>query len=125
MAVHPTKVPSVPVQFRMDMIRRATTAFPNVRVTQFSGLLVRYAMAEGAQVIIRGLRDTEDFVYEQRMSQLNRGMESAVETLFLMSSPQVTHISASHVREIAAWGGDIGPLVPPEIAAEIAQTYKR
>ena len=117
--VHPGKPGCLPLAARADMIRRVTADLPNVSVERFSGLLVRYAMSRGAQVIVRGLRAANDFEYEFQMAQLNRCMESAVETLFIMTSPQYAYISSSGVREIAALGGDISPLVPDALRAEI------
>lgn len=117
--INPNKRECLAPAARADMIRRVTTDLPNVRVEQFSGLLVRYAASCGAQAIVRGLRAANDFEYEFQMAQLNRGMDSAVETLFIMTAPQYAYVSSSSVREIAALGGDITPLVPEALRAEI------
>ncbi len=117
--VNPNKRETFTPSARVEMIRRVTGDLPNVRVEQFSGLLVRYAVQVGAQVVVRGLRAANDFEYEFQMAQLNRGMDSTVETLFMMTSPQHAYISSSSVREIAALGGDITPLVPEALRSEI------
>jgi len=117
--VHPGKPGCLPLSARADMIRRVTADLPNVGVEQFSGLLARFAVSRGAQVIVRGLRAANDFGYEFQMAQLNRCMDGAVETLFIMTAPQFAYISSSSVREIAALGGDISQLVPHVLQAEI------
>ena len=118
---NPNKKGRFPPEARVDMLRRVTTAWPNVRAERFSGLLVKYAQRCGARVIVRGLRAANDFEYEFQMAQLNRGMSEAVETLFMMTAPQYAYVSSSGVREIAALGGDITPLVPGALLREIRE----
>ncbi|MCL2544782.1 MAG: pantetheine-phosphate adenylyltransferase [Clostridia bacterium] len=122
--VHPTKPGRLPLCARADMIRRAASDLPNVRVEQFSGLLAAYAVSRGAQAVIRGLRSAADFAYEAPMAWLNGSLEGGVETLFMLTSPQYAYISSSAVREIAALGGDISKLVPDALRAEIRAAYK-
>ncbi len=122
--VNADKRGSFPVQQREEMLRRVTADLPNVRVENFSGLLVAFAGRCGAQVILRGLRGVEDFGYEGQMAQLNRGMSPGVQTLFMLTAPEYAHISSSRVREIAVLGGDIAPLVPVALRAEISATLR-
>lgn len=122
-SVNPNKGGGSPMERRTDMVRQVVGGLDNVQVEHFSGLLVAYAAKRGAQVIVRGLRAANDFEYEFQMAQLNRGLESTVETLFMMTSPQYAYISSSSVREIAALGGDIGPLVPPVLRTQIERAY--
>lgn len=84
-----------------------------IRIVEFSGLMVSAALEHGAKLIIRGLRDTTDYNYEMQMVGMNAQMVPELQTVFLPSSPSVRHISATLVRQIAEMGGDISAFVPP------------
>ena len=107
------------VEERMELIRTACAHIPNVRVSAFEGMLVDCARAFGAQAVVRGLRSTADFEYELQMAQLNRRLYPACETLFMMAAPEHACVSSSAVREIAAFGGDMGSLLPASIAQAV------
>ncbi|HEY8119291.1 MAG TPA: pantetheine-phosphate adenylyltransferase [Methylophilaceae bacterium] len=93
----------------------------NVRVVGFSGLLMQFAREEHAQVVIRGLRAASDFEYEFQLAGMNRNIYPEVETLFLTPSEQFMFISASLVREVALFGGDISKFVSPHVKQSIAE----
>ncbi len=88
----------------------------NVQVEQFEGLLVDFAKEKNAQTLIRGVRQISDFEYEFRMALTNRRLAPSVDTVFLMPNEQLTFISASLVKEVAAWGGDLSSFVPNHVA---------
>ena len=92
--------------------RRTDTEF---KIVDFSGLMVDAARANGAKLILRGLRDTTDYNFEMQMVGMNAQMAPELQTVFLPSSPPVRHISATLVREIAQLGGDISKFVPPNV----------
>jgi pantetheine-phosphate adenylyltransferase len=92
----------------------------NVQVSSFSGLLVEYAIALGADLIVKGLRAVSDFEYEIQMAQMNRSL-AGVETLFMTTSPSWSFLSSSLVREVARLGGDVAGLVPPVVAERVAE----
>lgn len=83
-----------------------------ISVVEFDGLMVSAARANGAKLIIRGLRDTTDYNFEMQMVGMNAQMAPDLQTVFLPSSPHVRHISATLVRQIAEMGGDISAFVP-------------
>lgn len=87
-----------------------------VEVEQFSGLLVDFAKAKNAKTLIRGVRQISDFEYEFRMALTNRRLAPDVDTVFLMPDEQLTFISASLVKEVASWGGDLSSFVPSQVA---------
>ena len=89
--------------------KRTETEF---KVVDFNGLMVTAAHANGAKLIVRGLRDTNDYNFEMQMVGMNAQMAPDLQTVFLPSSPHVRHISATLVREIAQLGGDISAFVP-------------
>lgn len=99
--------------------RIAATSNAEVVVTTFDILTVDAARAAGATVIVRGLRDSGDFDYEMQMAGMNERMAPDIETMFLAASPDVRHIAASFVRQIAAMGGDVSPFVPGGVAARL------
>jgi pantetheine-phosphate adenylyltransferase len=85
-----------------------------VRVGSFGGLLVDYARAHGAQVIVKGLRAVSDYEYEIQMAQMNQRI-GGIETLFMATSPKWSFLSSSLVKEVARLGGDVEGLVPEHV----------
>src|SRR5690606_26684825 len=104
---------------RVEMIREVFDGEPRVEVLEFEGLLVEFARASNAHVIVRGLRAVSDFEYEFQMALMNRQLHPEIETLFLAPDVRYSFLSASLVREIAALGGDVREFVTPAIAARL------
>ncbi len=113
------KQPFFPTEERVAMAREVLTAYPNVEVKAFSGLLMDFVHEQGARVIMRGLRAVSDFEYEFQMAGMNRNLFPEVETLFLTPSEEYTFISATIVREIAKFGGDVSSFVHPAVLARL------
>jgi len=118
-ATNSSKEPIFSVQERVDLIRAAVSSEPRIAVKSFDGLLVEFAAREGAQLLIRGLRAVSDFEYEYQMALMNRHLSPKLETVFMVPSLDTTYISASLVREIARYGGDVSSLVHPAVAAAL------
>lgn len=93
-----------------------------VRVTAFTGLLVDHATAEGADVVVKGLRSIDDFEFEKQMSQMNEHL-SGMETLFMSTNPDFSFVSSSLVKEVAKLGGDVSELVPPEVLSVLKERF--
>jgi len=108
------KQPMFSVQERVEMIE-AVTKWPNVTVATFEGLLVHYAVAQSAQVIVRGIRAISDYEYELQMALMNRRLEPEVETVFLMAGEAYSYVSSRLIKEVFKLGGSITALVPPLI----------
>ena len=110
---------------RIEMTREVLAPFANVEVLGFSGLLMDFVLAQKARVVLRGLRAVSDFEYEFQMAGMNRHLYPDVETLLLTPSEQFTFMSATIVREIARFGGDISsfvhPIVEARMLAKVAQ----
>lgn len=104
---------------RVAMAREVFVDYPNVRVDGFDGLLMDYVRGMGARVVLRGLRAVSDFEYEFQMAGMNRNLDPDVETVFLTPAEQYTFISASMVREVARFGGDVSKFVSPLVAAKL------
>jgi len=86
-----------------------------VRVDSFSGLTVEYARAKGATTIVRGLRAVSDFEYEFKLAHMNDHLAPEIEVVCLMTSSRHSFISSSMIREVAALGGEVDGLVPPQV----------
>ena len=106
---------------RVEMAREVFAAFGNVRVEGFNSLLMSFVQAQGARVVLRGLRAVSDFEYEFQLAGMNRNLYPEMETLFLTPAEQYTFISATMVREVARFGGDVGKFVSPSVAARLQQ----
>ena len=106
---------------RVEMAREAFADFANVRVEGFNGLLMNFVQAQQARVVLRGLRAVSDFEYEFQLAGMNRNLYPEVETLFLTPAEQYTFISATIVREIARFGGDVSKFVSPLVAMRLQQ----
>ena len=114
-ATNVAKQPLFSVQERVDLVRAAMADELRIDVRPFAGLLVDFARATGASLFIRGLRAVSDFEYEYQMALMNRHLSSRFETVFMIPSLETTYISASLVREVARFGGDVSSLVHPEV----------
>lgn len=88
---------------------------PNVEVLVYDELTAQIAKKKNAQYLIRGLRNTTDFEYENSISQINRHLNLDLETVFLITSPEFAHINSSIIREVHKYGGDISVFVPFEL----------
>ena len=110
---------------RVGFVRTALAGRPGVEVASFDGLLVHFAQARGASVILRGLRAISDFDYEFQLASMNRRLAPEVETVFLTSDERFSYISSSLVREIATLGGDVSPFVHPAVEAALRQRRER
>jgi pantetheine-phosphate adenylyltransferase len=106
------KSPLFTVQERVEIAREVFHDTANVEVDTFDGLLVDYARRKGANAIVRGLRAISDFEYEMQMALMNRNLNPAVETVFMMPAETYTYVSSRIVKEVVALGGTVTNLVP-------------
>ena len=125
---HPGKSPLFSVDERADLIRRSSVAAIAgtgcaLDVTTFAGLAVDAARQHGATILLRGLRDGSDLDYEMQMVGMNGVMAPDIQTVFTPASPDVRHITATLVRQIATMGGDVWAFTPPEVAAALAARF--
>jgi pantetheine-phosphate adenylyltransferase len=109
---------------RIELIREATAEMPDVRVTGFTGLLVRHATDLGADVILRGLRAVSDFEYEFQMALMNRHLAPGVEILLMVPGEAYTFLSSSLVREVAMLGGDVSSYVPSNVLEALERKFR-
>jgi pantetheine-phosphate adenylyltransferase len=114
-----TKRPYFSADERVEMAREVLRPFPNVEVQRFSSLLMKFVQDQGAQAVVRGLRAVSDFEYEFQMAGMNRNLYPDVETLFLTPDEKYMFISATIVREISRFGGDVSKFVHPHVAEHL------
>ncbi len=122
--IHPGKVPMFTAEERIAMIEAeagdlAIAHGAEIRVVTFDNLAVEAAREQGATIIVRGLRDGTDFDYEMQMAGMNGKMAPQIQTVFLSASPEVRHIAANLVRQIAKMKGDVSHFVSENVATQL------
>jgi pantetheine-phosphate adenylyltransferase len=117
---NPSKSPMFAVEERVAMVRRELSDLPSVEVVEFNSLLMDFAEAQGASLILRGLRAVADFEYEYQMAGMNQKLNDDIETVFLMADVSLQPIASNLVKEIARYGGPIDKFVTPAVAADVA-----
>ena len=117
---NPSKEPMFSVAERLAMVRREIAGVPgNIEVVEFDSLLMNFAEAQNAAMILRGLRAVADFEYEFQMAGMNQQLNDKIETVFLMADVSLQPIASKLVKEIARFGGSIEPFVPPAVAEDV------
>ena len=119
------KQPLFSLDERLDLLRQTVGEIDNVRIAEFTGLLVEFAREEKARAVIRGLRAVSDFEFEFQMALMNRKLDAAAETIFLMPKEEYTYLSSRIVKEIARLGGDVSSFVPTCVAKALATKFMR
>jgi pantetheine-phosphate adenylyltransferase len=117
------KTPLFDLDERVGFLEEALAHLDNVDVDVFSELVVDFARRWQAKAIVKGLRVISDFEWEFQMNQLNRHLAPEIETVYVMASPQVSFVSSSGVKEIAAFGGRVEELVPEPVARRLAEKF--
>lgn len=100
------------VEMMLDKIRMTFAHHPNIKIQTFQELTAEFARRNGARYILRGLRNTTDFEYENSISQVNRHLNSDLESVFLITSPEFAAINSSIIREVHRYGGDVSKFLP-------------
>lgn len=118
------KTPLFSGEERVRMINNLTKHLDNVEAKAFDGLTVDFAHAEGATVIVRGLRAVTDFEYELQLAQTNKVIAPDIDTIFLTTNLKYSYLSSSTVKEIASFGGDIHEFVSPEVQDRMKGKFK-
>jgi pantetheine-phosphate adenylyltransferase len=121
--VNSDKSPLFSVDERVAIIREAYRGNRRVAVDTFSGLLVDYAEAVGASVIVRGIRAISDFEFEFQMALMNRRLNPRIETVFMMPAESYSYLSSRLVKEVFRLGGKVTGLVPPVVEQRLREKY--
>ena len=103
------------IQERMQWIESVYGNNKQIEIKRYEGLTVDFCKKEGASFILRGLRDSHDFKFEKNIAQMNKELDSSIETVFIITPPELSHISSSLIRDIIKNGGDVSKFIPKEI----------
>jgi pantetheine-phosphate adenylyltransferase len=103
------------IDFMLARIRETFQRYPQISVETYSELTASFAQRKGARYLLRGLRNTTDFEYENTISQVNRDLNAGMESVFLITSPHLAAINSSIVREVHRYGGDVGAYLPYKV----------
>jgi len=124
---NPSKNPMFSTDERMEMVERevANLGIDNVEIVGFNALLMKFAKAQGASVIVRGLRAVADFEYEYQMAGMNQQIDAEIETIFLMADVSLQPIASKLVKEIALFGGNIAPFVSKDVCVDVVARVEK
>lgn len=120
---NPDKRGCFPVEKRVEMLRKACAKLENVRIIAYGGLLAQLTREENIRVVVRGVRGVADLESETMMARINHQLNPDLETFFLPASPENGEISASMVRQLAAFGADLSAYVPSEVLPDILAVF--
>jgi pantetheine-phosphate adenylyltransferase len=109
---------------RLATVREVVAAWPNVQVEPFDGLVTEFALAQGAQAMVRGVRSVTDFDYEAQLAGINRSLMPQIDTLFLTPDSRLQFISSTLVREIATLKGNLADFVAPCVQARLLEKLR-
>jgi pantetheine-phosphate adenylyltransferase len=127
--VNPDKQPFFTLEERHQMLNEVLPSISQgrctVRVDSFQGLLVNYAVAQQANVIVRGIRAISDYEYEFQMALMNRRLEPGIETVFMMPAETYSYVSSRLVKEVFQLGGAVEGLVPPVVEKRMKEKMKQ
>jgi pantetheine-phosphate adenylyltransferase len=115
-----SKSPMFTLDERIAMVEREVAGIDGVSVIAFDSLLMDFAEAQGASIVIRGVRGVTDFEYEYQLTGMNRALNPRIETVFLMADVALQPIASRLVKEIAMYGGDIAKFVPAAVRDDVA-----
>ena len=123
-SVNKSKKNTFTIEERVNMIKLVTKHLPNVYVTSYEGLVVNYCKENGIKILIRGLRNYQDYEAEFSLYQFNRDIDSNVETMLMMPTNKHIFVSSSAIKELVSFDADISNYVPAEIKDMIINKYK-
>jgi pantetheine-phosphate adenylyltransferase len=127
--VNPDKQPFFTLEERHQMLDQVLPSISHgrctVRVDSFQGLLVNYAVAQQADVIVRGIRAISDYEYEFQMALMNRRLEPGIETVFMMPAETYSYVSSRLVKEVFQLGGAVEGLVPPVVEKRMKEKMRQ
>ena len=113
---NPEKNQYFSIKERLKWINNVYKNMPNISVERYEGLTVDFCKTVNANFIVRGLRDSHDFKFEKNIAQMNKKLNAEIETIFIITPPDLSHISSTILRDIIKNGGDISTFIPKEIS---------
>jgi len=122
-ATNVEKKPLFSVEERLTLITDSTKHIPNIKVNQFTGLVVDYAKNSDSIAIIRGLRHVSDFEFEFQMAMMNFHLNSDIASLFMMPDEKYIHLNSTVVKDVKKNGGEISAFVPSCVNDALSSKY--
>ena len=122
-AINKTKTYCFSDEERLNIIKSLVSQWDNVSVHLWDALIVDYAKKIGADVLIRGVRNDNDFLYEFDLAMMNKSLNPQIETMFLVPDPKFFVLRSSSIKELAAFGGDVSTMVPPIVETMLKQKF--
>ena len=113
---NPEKNQYFSIKKRLKWINDVYKNMPNISVERYEGLTVDFCKTVNANFIVRGIRDSHDFKFEKNIAQMNKKLNAEIETIFIITPPDLSHISSTILRDIIKNGGDISTFIPKEIS---------
>lgn len=110
---------------RINFLEEIAAPYENVKVHAWNGLIVDYAVKTGANVLIRGVRNSTDFAYEFDLSLMNHTLNENIETVFMPTEQRYLLLKSSSIKELAKFGGNITGMVPPKVEKALKEKYKK
>lgn len=110
-----TKQTMFTAEQRLEWLKGTFKAMPNVEVQSYEGLTVNFCKKNSAKYILRGLRTSTDFQFEKAIAQMNQLLQDEIETVFILSSPELAPVSSTIIRDIIRHNGDVGKFVPSAV----------
>jgi pantetheine-phosphate adenylyltransferase len=117
--INSTKEGFYTIEKRKSWIEKIFEGEKKIKVQAYKGLTIDFCKSAGANYILRGLRTSADFEFERVIAQMNRAMNETIETVFILSTPELSAINSTIVRDIIRNNGDAGKFVPPAISKEL------
>ena len=124
-AVNTSKQPLFSIEERVEILREETAGIPNMEITSFDGLTMKFAEQIQADCVIRGIRVVSDFEYEFQMALMNRALNARIETLFMPPAAEHLFISSSLIKDVLTLGGDVSQFVPPSTERHLRRKLNR
>jgi pantetheine-phosphate adenylyltransferase len=100
------------VEERVEVLNEVFESRDNVKVDYFEGLLVEYIKTKGTNIVLRGMRTVSDFEFEMQMALANKTLSSELETVFMVTDSEFSHISSSVIKEVVSLNGSASHMVP-------------
>ena len=124
-ATNLSKQPILSSLERVTLLQELLKPYPTVEVTTFEGLLVHFAEQKKIDTLLRGIRNIGDYEYESQMALVNKALSPKIETVFMMTEGQYSHLSSSFIREVIAFGGSGKGMIPPAVEAKLKEKLGR
>ncbi len=110
-----------PLEERIEFTKTTFKNYPKVEVTTYEGLTVKFCKEKNAKYILRGIRNANDYNYENPIAQMNKAMDETIETIFITTIPELAAINSSIVRDILINGGDVNQFIPKSLANKLVK----